>query len=91
MQKKKVFAICGSTRAQSANLSIIQYVATVLSNEVEFEIYEERMISINADKQWNGSGLGNKVTRLNPVEVFRLVSYETEALLDTPGGFFIMN
>ena len=41
MQKKKVFAICGRTRAQSANLSIIQYVATVLSNEVEFEIYEE--------------------------------------------------
>lgn len=41
MQKKKVFAICGSTRAHSANLRIIQHVANVLSNEVEFEIYEE--------------------------------------------------
>lgn len=41
MQKKKVFAICGSTRAYSANLSIIRYVATVLSNQVEFAIYEE--------------------------------------------------
>jgi NAD(P)H-dependent FMN reductase len=38
---KKVFAICGSTREQSANLVIIQYVAKMLSNEVEFEIYNE--------------------------------------------------
>lgn len=41
MSKKKVVAICGSTRAQSANLSIIDYVASILSNEVEFEIYDQ--------------------------------------------------
>jgi NAD(P)H-dependent FMN reductase len=39
MLKKKVFAICGSTREQSANLSILQYVADVSSNRLEFEIY----------------------------------------------------
>jgi len=38
---KKVFAICGSTRAQSANLVIIDYVAAILSNEVEVEIYND--------------------------------------------------
>jgi chromate reductase, NAD(P)H dehydrogenase (quinone) len=41
MSKKKVLAICGSTRAQSVNLSIIQYVGKLLSGEVEFEIYNE--------------------------------------------------
>jgi chromate reductase, NAD(P)H dehydrogenase (quinone) len=41
MLKKKIFAICGSIRSQSANLSIIQYVADVLSNEVEMEIYKD--------------------------------------------------
>jgi chromate reductase len=39
MSKKKLFAICGSTRSQSANVSIIQYVAKLLSGEMEFEIY----------------------------------------------------
>lgn len=39
MSKKKVFAICGSTRAQSANLSIIQYFAATTVNELEVEIY----------------------------------------------------
>lgn len=39
--KKKVLAICGSTRTQSANLTIIQYLAKVLSNEIEFEIYKD--------------------------------------------------
>lgn len=38
--KKKLFAICGSTRAQSANLNILRYVAGILSNEYEFEIYD---------------------------------------------------
>ena len=41
MTKKKVVAICGSTRTQSVNLSIIQYVGRLLSAEVEFEIYNE--------------------------------------------------
>lgn len=41
MSKGKVFAICGSTRAQSANLSIIQYVAEIVSNEFEVEIYND--------------------------------------------------
>jgi chromate reductase, NAD(P)H dehydrogenase (quinone) len=41
MSKKKVLAICGSTRAQSANLSIIQYIGRLLSEEVDLEIYKE--------------------------------------------------
>lgn len=41
MSKKKVLAICGSTRVQSANLVIIQYVAGVVFNEAEFELYNE--------------------------------------------------
>lgn len=41
MAKKKVVAICGSTRTQSANLSIIQYIGELLSGEVELEIYNE--------------------------------------------------
>ena len=41
MAKKKVLAICGSTRAQSANLSIIQYIGELLSDKVELEIYNE--------------------------------------------------
>lgn len=39
MSKKKVFAICGSIRTQSANLSIIQYVADITSKEIDVEIY----------------------------------------------------
>lgn len=39
MPKKKVFAICGSTRAHSANLSIIQYVAGMIADHAEVEIY----------------------------------------------------
>jgi chromate reductase, NAD(P)H dehydrogenase (quinone) len=38
---KKVLAICGSTRIQSANLGIIRSVAQLLSKEVEIEIYNE--------------------------------------------------
>jgi chromate reductase, NAD(P)H dehydrogenase (quinone) len=41
MSKKKILAICGSTRAQSANLSIIQYVGELLADEVEMKIYSE--------------------------------------------------
>jgi NAD(P)H-dependent FMN reductase len=41
MAKKKVAAICGSTRAQSANLSIIQYIGELLADKVELEIYNE--------------------------------------------------
>lgn len=41
MSKKKVLAICGSTRSRSANLSIIQYVAALLPEELEVEIYTE--------------------------------------------------
>jgi len=38
---KKVLAICGSTRTTSANLAIIKYTASLLSNEAEVEIYSE--------------------------------------------------
>jgi chromate reductase, NAD(P)H dehydrogenase (quinone) len=41
MSKKKILAICGSTRAQSANLSIIHYVGELFPDEVEMEIYGE--------------------------------------------------
>jgi len=41
MHRKKVLAICGSTREYSANLSIIQYLADISSNEIEFEIYRQ--------------------------------------------------
>ena len=38
---KKVLAICGSTRIQSANLGVIRCVEQMLSNEVELEMYNE--------------------------------------------------
>jgi len=41
MSKKKAIAICGSISAHSANLSIIQYLSQLLSNNVELEIYHE--------------------------------------------------
>ncbi len=41
MLKKKVLAICGSTRTQSANLSILQQLAEFLSSEVSTEIYND--------------------------------------------------
>jgi chromate reductase len=41
MSRKKVLAICGSTRAQSANLSIIQHLADSISNELEIQMYGE--------------------------------------------------
>jgi chromate reductase, NAD(P)H dehydrogenase (quinone) len=41
MSKKKVLAICGSTRTQSANLSIIQYVADIVTKQLEIEIYDD--------------------------------------------------
>ena len=34
-------AICGSTRARSANLSIIEYIGSLLKTELDFEIYEQ--------------------------------------------------
>lgn len=37
--KKKVFAICGSTRSNSANLQILQFVKQVSENECDLEIY----------------------------------------------------
>jgi chromate reductase, NAD(P)H dehydrogenase (quinone) len=40
MLKKKVLAICGSTRTRSANLSIIRYVAALMPDKVEMDIYE---------------------------------------------------
>jgi chromate reductase, NAD(P)H dehydrogenase (quinone) len=39
--KKRVLAICGSARAQSANLYLIQYVAELMSNDAEFEVYND--------------------------------------------------
>lgn len=39
--KKKVLAICGSTRSDSANLQIIRFVKQVSENDLEFEIYTD--------------------------------------------------
>lgn len=41
MAKKRVLAICGSTRAQSANLSIIQHLISITSEELQIEIYHD--------------------------------------------------
>ena len=41
MESKKIFAVCGSTREHSANLVILQYIATIVSNEFDFEIYSD--------------------------------------------------
>lgn len=41
MAIKTVFAICGSTRVQSANLSILQHIARLAPVEIEFEIYKD--------------------------------------------------
>lgn len=41
MTKKKILAVCGSTRVQSANLSIIEHIAGISATEMEFEIYNE--------------------------------------------------
>ncbi|MGZ3881655.1 MAG: NADPH-dependent FMN reductase [Flavisolibacter sp.] len=38
--KKTVLAICGSTRAQSSNLFIIQHVAALMANDAEFDLYD---------------------------------------------------
>jgi len=39
--KKKILAICGSTRTRSANLLIINHVARLLSTDAQFEFYNE--------------------------------------------------
>lgn len=39
MPKKKVFAICGSTRSRSANLTILQYIGKIAKDKFEIEIY----------------------------------------------------
>lgn len=39
--KKKVFAICGSTRSTSANLQILHYLKQLSQKELEFEIYTD--------------------------------------------------
>lgn len=41
MTKKKVFAICGSTRTQSANLTILEHIAAITSKELDVEIYKD--------------------------------------------------
>jgi chromate reductase len=38
--KKKVLAICGSTRKTSANLQIIRFIAGMAGNAFEMDIYE---------------------------------------------------
>jgi len=38
---KNVLAICGSTRTQSANLGVIQFIADFLSKDVLFEVYND--------------------------------------------------
>jgi chromate reductase, NAD(P)H dehydrogenase (quinone) len=51
MPKKKVFAICGSTRVRSANLTIIQYMAGIAADQIEVEIYNDlaRLPHFNPD------------------------------------------
>ncbi len=39
--KKKIFAICGSTRANSANLQLLKAIAALSANEFEIEIYDQ--------------------------------------------------
>jgi chromate reductase, NAD(P)H dehydrogenase (quinone) len=39
--KKRVLAICGSTRMQSANLFLIQHLAALMSKDADFELYDE--------------------------------------------------
>ena len=41
MSKKKVLAICGSTREQSANLSILHHLASITTEELQVEIYHD--------------------------------------------------
>lgn len=39
--RKRVLAICGSTRATSANLQILHYLKEFSKNDVDFEIYTQ--------------------------------------------------
>src|SRR6187402_3552834 len=39
--KKKIFAICGSTRTNSANLQLLKAIAVLSVNEFEIEIYDQ--------------------------------------------------
>ncbi|PZR40648.1 MAG: hypothetical protein DI538_03705 [Azospira oryzae] len=41
LMKKKIFALCGSTRANSANLQLLKAIATLSANEFEIEIYDQ--------------------------------------------------
>lgn len=41
MSKRKIFAICGSIRVKSANLSILQYIADIVVDKFEVEIYKD--------------------------------------------------
>lgn len=41
MPTNKIFAICGSTRMKSANLSILQYIANKAADQLEVEIYND--------------------------------------------------
>ena len=39
--KKKILAICGSTRANSANLQLIRFVEQISADHLQFEIYND--------------------------------------------------
>lgn len=39
--KKKVLAICGSTRSKSANLQILHYLKSLTGEDLEFEFYTD--------------------------------------------------
>lgn len=41
MSKKRILAICGSTRAASVNLHVIKYIASFTREELDIELYED--------------------------------------------------
>lgn len=51
VSKKKVLAICGSTRIESANLQIINAIVNLSSHDLDFELYNqlEKLPHFNPD------------------------------------------
>lgn len=41
MNKKRILAICGSTRMASVNLHVINYIASLTGDELDIEVYED--------------------------------------------------
>lgn len=41
MNKKRILAICGSTRAASVNLHVIKHITSLTEDELDIELYED--------------------------------------------------